>query len=177
MSRTKTFEFGGWIVSVVPHHQLRRVRSPKLASEIVRSAEARGGASLLFDILGHWAPLGPTRREDLRALVRKEILDYSELWRVPVDGNVIFDAPPAVDLRDLIQPVPLGADTVEPTAVAEPAPWIELEVKDSRGRAVEHFTASLRSPGASRDVSTAGVVHETLETEDPLDVTLRVRKP
>lgn len=176
MSRTKTFEFGGWIVSVVPHHHLKRIRSPQEATEIVRSAEREGGASLLFDILGRWAPVVATRRGDLRALVRKELLDYSELWRSPLREHVPFDTPPTVDLRDLIQPAPLGSDTVEPdpVGVAEPAPWIELEVKDTRGRAVGHFVASVRSAGAARDVPVAGVVHETLETADPVDVTLQV---
>lgn len=176
MSRSKTFEFGGWIVSVVPHHQLGRVRSAQEASEVVRSAERHGGASLLFDILGHWAPIGPTRRSDLRALVRKEILDYSELWRVPLRESVVFDAPPTVDLRDLLRPVPLGSDTAEPepASVAEPDPWIEFEVRDTRGRAVRHFTASLRSAGGSRDVPAVDVVHESLDTADAVDVALEV---
>ncbi|MEM6294034.1 MAG: hypothetical protein AAGA54_22340 [Myxococcota bacterium] len=176
MSRTKTFEFEGWIVSVVPDRQLERARTSEEASQIVRSAERQGGPSLLRELLGQWAPSGPIRLGDLRSLVHKEILECSELWKIPLQESVAFDTPQVVDLRELTELTPLGGTTLEPEPVGavEPDPWIELEVRDTKGRVVDHFEASMRSAGGSRSVRVSSVVHEELEGTDPVDVTLHV---
>lgn len=177
MTRRRTFTFEGWIVSVVPEPEVHQVRWPQEAAEIVRSAEREGGTDRLFDILGPWGPLAPVSRAELRQLVAKEVLDHSVVLRQPLRKPVAYARPQAVDLRDLIEPVPLGADTVEPTppqSVVEPEPWIEFEVVDSRGRPVSHFRATTTSDSDVRVSGVDGSVvhHDGLPSANPASVVL-----
>lgn len=177
MTRQRTFSSGGWIVSVVPAEDVHQVRGAEEAQEVVRSAEDEGGTDLLFDILGHWGPRLPVGRDALRALVVKELLGFSVLLRRPSQEAVAYRPPEAVDLRDLIDPVPLGSDTNEPNppqSVVEPEPWIEFTVVDSKGRALDHFSATLRSnPEARSTVLNGSVVREEgLPSASPTSVVL-----
>lgn len=176
MTRRRTFTHEGWIVSVVPETEVRQVRWPQEAAEVVRSAEREGGTDLLFDILGPWGPLAPVSRAELRQLVAKEVLEHSVLLRQPLRAAVGYARPQAVDLRDLIEPALLGSDTAEPTpsqSAVEPDPWIEFELVDTRGRAVSHFRATLNSDSAPKETDPqSGVVRHELSATTPVSVTL-----
>ncbi len=177
MTRRRTFTFDGWIVSVLPAAEVQQVRWPQEATALVRSAEREGGTDLLFDILGNWGPLAPVSRAELRRRVAKEVLQHCVLLRHPRREAVAYAPPSTVDLRDLIEPSPLGADTSEPTpphSVVEPEPWIEFEVVDTRGRPVSHFRATLSSESDTRASAVEGSVvrHDGLASENPASVVL-----
>ncbi len=177
MTRHRTFSFEGWIVSVVPEAEVHQVRWPREAEELTLSAEREGGTDQLLDILGSWAPRVPVSRAELRREVAKEILAHSVLLRQPLRESVVFGQPEPVDLRDLIAPTPLGSDTAEPTPsqrVVEPEPWVEIEVVDTRGRALSHFRATLNAGGEARATDPQGGVvrHDELPGTTPVSVAL-----
>ena len=164
MSRRRTFAFRGHIVSVVPDSQILAVRDREEATRVMRSAEREGGAALLFDILGKWAPARRIRRSKLRNLVVDEIEKHSLLLRRPLREAIAYRLPDPVNLRDLIEPAPLGGDTTEPSPLdtQEPPPWIEFELFDSHGRPLDHFSCALRS---STDEATFDLVGSKVHRE------------
>lgn len=168
MTRRRTFAFRGYIVSVVPDSQIRPIRDREEAERITQSAEREGGAALLFDILGKWAPGHRVLRSELRKLVADEVEKYSLLHRRPLREAVAYRLPEPVDLRDLVEPAPLGSNTTEPPhpGVGDPEPWIEVEVVDSHGRTVPHFTCNLRSntDASTFDLDESGAHRQALNS-------------
>jgi len=180
MTRRRTFAFRGHIVSVVPDSQIVPVRDRGHAQRVMRSAEREGGAALLFEILGKWAPGRRVSRSELRSLVVDEIEKHSLLLRRPLRQAVPYRLPEPVDLRDLIDATPLGSDTTEPSPpnVQEPAPWIEVEIVDSHGRPVHHLSCTLRSSTDQASFDVDGNLHrEALSSPASVDLLVTARLP
>lgn len=174
MKPKRTFEFGGWIVSVVPERELGRVDRPQQAVRMTDSVEHARGARGLFEVLGKWAPVRPVRRTELRRLVVKEILDYSIVWRRPFREALTYRSPEPVDLRDLIEPRAL-LDNTAPASLGEETSWIELEVVDEHGRPVPHLRGTLRVGTQTREVTTedGSSRHDGVPTHGSATVSLR----